>query len=150
MFISKYATHLEFKEKTAHHPNWIKSGYIRDLESTESHRNCWIIIDYENLKASLLSSIPILGTIRGLARLFHVWSIKGSVEQINNTIIHTITGILETLGLGVVLLVFRITLTAIFIPIIILFCLCAILIACFKNQFEDALTKSLTSEVRIV
>ncbi|MEF9520064.1 hypothetical protein SBV45_03855 [Chlamydia crocodili] len=150
MFISKYATHLEFKEKTTHHPNWIKSGYIRDLESTASHRNCWIILDYDNLKASFLSSMPGLGTIRGLARLYNVWSIKGTVEQINNTIIHTITGILETLGLGIVLLVFRITLTAVLIPIILLFYLCTVLIACFKNQFESALSKSLTSEVRIV
>ncbi|WP_375793469.1 hypothetical protein O1W69_05065 [Chlamydia sp. 12-01] len=150
MFTSRYSSHLAFKEKTAHHPEWIKSGYATNLESTESHELCWIIVSYQSLKASLLSSIPILGSIRGLARLYSVWSVKGTIEQINNTIIHTITGVLEFLGLGAILLVVKIVITVFYILILLLFFLCIISQICFKELFESTLTKSLTNEVRII
>ncbi|WP_348662622.1 hypothetical protein [Chlamydia vaughanii] len=65
-----------------------------------------------SFQSALLSAIPILGNIRGLISLYSIWCVKDrSNDSWSGLIIHTILGILETLGLGICLLALRIVLT---------------------------------------
>ncbi|SYX09050.1 hypothetical protein C834K_0596 [Chlamydia poikilotherma] len=55
------------------------------------------------LKSSLLSLLPILGSIRTLARLYSIYSVKDRSKDITSTLtVHTLVGIFETLGPDIV------------------------------------------------
>ncbi|AFS21836.1 hypothetical protein [Chlamydia psittaci] len=118
MFVT-YPTHASFIEGTRNHPHLLKSAYVRtqtpssaqisEPTGVSSHLECWVLIDKENLKSTILNSIPILGTIRGLARLYSIYSVKDrSCDATANTVMHTTTGILETLGLGIFIILAKI------------------------------------------
>ncbi|MEF9520066.1 hypothetical protein SBV45_03845 [Chlamydia crocodili] len=112
MFTS-YDTSFNFMEGTARHPSFIKSAYARNSTGVNSHIECLLLDSNKNLLSTILSAVPILGTIRGLARLYSVWSVKDrSEDSKTNIIIHTVTGILETLGLGIFILIAKILILA--------------------------------------
>ncbi|MEF9497069.1 hypothetical protein [Chlamydia sp. 04-14] len=109
MLTTNYATSFDFIEGTINHPSLIKSAYVRNNTGIDSHLDCWLIDGKENLENTILSALPILGTIRGLARLYSIYSVKDRSEDTKaNTIIHTITGVLEALGLGIFILIAKI------------------------------------------
>ncbi|MEF9520063.1 hypothetical protein SBV45_03860 [Chlamydia crocodili] len=106
-----YNTNAEFTEKTKNHPYLIRTAYSRTNE---------IIGAKEAWTHMVLSSLPILGTIRGLARLYSIYSVKDRSEDTTSAlIVHTLVGIFETLGLGIVLMIIPISL--IFLNIILAF-----------------------------
>ncbi|MEF9497072.1 hypothetical protein [Chlamydia sp. 04-14] len=93
-----YNTHAEFANQTGNHPYLIRTAYSRTHSEIVQEKEVWMNM--------ILSSVPILGTIRGLARLYSIWSVKDKSEDTTSAlIIHTLVGIFETLGLGVVLII---------------------------------------------
>ncbi|WP_375793470.1 hypothetical protein O1W69_05070 [Chlamydia sp. 12-01] len=113
MFINSYQKPTDFLAGTINHPNLIKSAYVRDNVTAQ-------IISEKDLKSLLLSTIPILGTIRGIARLYSIWSVKDrSQDSTKDLIVHTSIGILEILGLGLFRLVLDISLAVLGILIFI-------------------------------
>ncbi|AFS24846.1 hypothetical protein B602_0629 [Chlamydia psittaci M56] len=57
------------------------------------------------------SCIPIIGNILGFRKLYILWSTKDPEDQCKDVLFHTLSGVLETLGLGVVALILKIVLT---------------------------------------
>ncbi|BAE81194.1 hypothetical protein [Chlamydia felis Fe/C-56] len=105
MFIHTYKTPKDFVNAARYHNGLILSAYSRVLP--DGH-----ITGEGSLTSKILSSIPILGTIRGLARLYSIWSVKDrSRDPTTKLIKHTIIGVLETLGLGVVYIALDIVIT---------------------------------------
>ncbi|AAP05321.1 hypothetical protein [Chlamydia caviae] len=113
-----YETGLDFLHQTRKYPCFVRSAFAREAQmGQEPYLRLGIVdltlISSNDLKLSLLNSIPILGTIRGLARLYSVWSVKDrSKDRVKDLVTHTFLGIFETLGLGVGLLVMKIVITA--------------------------------------
>ncbi|WP_375793472.1 hypothetical protein O1W69_05080 [Chlamydia sp. 12-01] len=114
MFNLSYPTNADFLwDASNNHPNLFKTAYVRDRQGINCHLSCWFISDDKDLKSTLLSAVPILGTIRGMARLYSIYAVKDrSNDRIIDIVIHTITGILETLGLGILLLAVKMIILA--------------------------------------
>ncbi|MEF9497070.1 hypothetical protein [Chlamydia sp. 04-14] len=113
MFINSYETPSDFLEGTSNHPECIKSAYIRKRPNGN-------ISNQQDMKASFLGALPILGTLRGLARLYSVWSVKDrSGDAQKDVIAHTIVGVLEVLGFGPIFLALNIAAVIIGIFVII-------------------------------
>ncbi|SYX09051.1 hypothetical protein C834K_0597 [Chlamydia poikilotherma] len=107
MFINSYENPNTFLERTSNHPSFIKSAYARYDRGIRSPLK-------EDLKSLLLGALPISGSIRGLARLYSIYSVKDrSKDSKKDVITHTVIGILEFLGFGALLLVLSIVLTII-------------------------------------
>ncbi|WP_375793471.1 hypothetical protein O1W69_05075 [Chlamydia sp. 12-01] len=108
-----YLTNFDFKENTANHPNLLKTAYVRSSMTINSHTECLFIDSKDNLISTLLNVVPILGTIRGMARLYSIYAVKDrSEDKTSDIIVHTITGILEILGLGILLFIAKIIILA--------------------------------------
>ncbi|WP_375793598.1 hypothetical protein O1W69_00495 [Chlamydia sp. 12-01] len=60
------------------------------------------------LKHSLLSALPVIGSIMGLIKLFSVWSVNLRGESKGKILAYTVTGLMEFCGLGIVTLVLKI------------------------------------------
>ncbi|WP_041467955.1 hypothetical protein [Chlamydia felis] len=106
MFIHTYKTPEDFVNAVSHHNCLISSAYSRVYPDGR-------LTEEENIIPQILSSIPILGTIRGLARLYSIWSVQDRSKDSKARLIkHTTVGVLETLGLGVVYLALCIVLAA--------------------------------------
>lgn len=66
------------------------------------------------LKHSLLAALPVIGSIIGLVKLFSVLSVRDRGEDPASTrAYYLVTGCLEVLGLGLLLLVLKITCLAV-------------------------------------
>ncbi|AUS60027.1 hypothetical protein [Chlamydia abortus] len=113
MLIKRYDTPADFAEQTAGAPYLIKSAFSRQ----GWNGNIIKTQDKESIKevmfSVLVSSIPILGTIRGLARMYSLWSVKDrSLDTTRNLTQHSIIAAFEILGLAPLLLALQISLIA--------------------------------------
>ncbi|WP_348662623.1 hypothetical protein [Chlamydia vaughanii] len=122
-----YANSSDFVDSRNQTPKLISSAFVRTPYGLKSvKKSLTIVLDTEgqykcpdlfslrsgSLLSAVLNAVPILGNIRGLARLYSVWAVKDrSKEAKVSQTIHTVLGILETLGLGILVLIFRITTT---------------------------------------
>ncbi|MEF9520065.1 hypothetical protein SBV45_03850 [Chlamydia crocodili] len=107
MFINSYEKPADFLEGTSNHHPLIKSAYVR--KSMDGG-----ISNEQDLRSLFLGALPILGSIRGLARLYSVWSVKDrSGDAQKDVTAHTIVGILEVLGFGPIFLALNIALAVI-------------------------------------
>ncbi|BAE81195.1 hypothetical protein [Chlamydia felis Fe/C-56] len=96
MCIRRYETPEKFIDAIHNRNGLISGAYSRVYP--DGH-----IATGVRIRSQLLSSIPILGTIRGLARLYSIWSVKDRSDDSTLKLIkHTIIGVLETLGLGII------------------------------------------------
>lgn len=118
MFIERYQNNRDFINATKYVCPLLKSSFVRGsrgvqpicVEWTLTTRNS--IFSKTNLQ-EIKKAAPLLGTILGLGRLYSVWSTKDRTTSKKELLLHTLTGIVETLGLGIILLIAKITLTAI-------------------------------------
>ncbi|SYX09052.1 hypothetical protein C834K_0598 [Chlamydia poikilotherma] len=109
--LTRYETSSDFVLGTENHPEWIKSAYARYNRGIRSSSPLLdLFLDgKKSLISSALSSLPVLGSIRGLARLYSIYSVKDrSEDSKKNTVFHTIASILEILGLGIFMLIAKI------------------------------------------
>ncbi|MEF9520062.1 hypothetical protein SBV45_03865 [Chlamydia crocodili] len=140
--LSLYETNLDFFNQTRKHPCLMKNAYVR--EASTSHTPCLrmgiediTLFSCSSLKSSVLSSLPILGTIRGFARLYSTWSVKDrSNDQLKDQVTHTLLGIFEVLGLGAALLVVKIAITALIYISFVLFMLFGMFYEIASTQFQ--------------
>ncbi|ADZ18797.1 hypothetical protein [Chlamydia psittaci] len=110
MLIKSYDTPADFIQQTANAPYLIKSAFARkglDGQIMYSH-------DMQSVKevmlSLLVSSVPILGTIRGLARMYSLWSVKDrSQDSVRSLSQHSTIAIFEILGLAPLLLALQIS-----------------------------------------
>ncbi|WP_348662634.1 hypothetical protein [Chlamydia vaughanii] len=120
MFINKYGNNLQFLTQTSSQLSLFRFGFVREAAGIRNIRDEWdpaihhspFISSCDKRSLELMRPMPILGTILGLGRVYSVWSTKDSEDDIKNKILHTVTGIVEILGLGIVLLVAKILVCA--------------------------------------
>ncbi|WP_348662629.1 hypothetical protein [Chlamydia vaughanii] len=116
MFLCSFPDSFAFIRGIQTHPSVIKSAYVRGLYKLNSFGGHFLMLDCNSLKSGLLSCVPILGTIRGIATLYSIWAVKDkSKDSCFNLFAHTVLGVLETLGLGIATFLVRITTTALII-----------------------------------
>ncbi|WP_348662633.1 hypothetical protein [Chlamydia vaughanii] len=72
------------------------------------------IMNLDDIKELLIRCVPIIGNILGAGKLYSVWSTKDFEDRCQDIIFHTISGALETLGLGVAALILKIVVTGLF------------------------------------
>ncbi|WP_348662625.1 hypothetical protein [Chlamydia vaughanii] len=120
MCLKIYDSSFDFVVGTSRHSIILQSAYVRKASGLKSlakrltvQRSLKNPLSSGSLRVAVLNSIPILGTIRGLACLYSIWGVKDNDESSKCSLaIHTSFAILETLGLGIVVLLIRIVITA--------------------------------------
>ncbi|QEM73918.1 hypothetical protein DZK34_02985 [Chlamydia abortus] len=109
MFINKYPNNQDFLSGTREYCPLFRSGFVRNPTGIQPIAQEW---HADVLSTSSILEIkkatPILGTIMGLGRLYSVWSTEDSLVNTKELLLHTLTGIIETLGLGILLLIAKI------------------------------------------
>ncbi|MEF9497073.1 hypothetical protein [Chlamydia sp. 04-14] len=138
-----HETSLDFLNQTRNHPQFVKNAYVRNAPIGFAPRLRMGVEDItlfssSALTSSLLSSLPILGTIRGLARLYSVWSVKDRRnDHFKDQVTHTLLGIFEVLGLGAALLVVKIAITALIYLSFFIFMLFGMLYGLVSTKVEQ-------------
>ncbi|WP_375793480.1 hypothetical protein O1W69_05120 [Chlamydia sp. 12-01] len=122
MFINKYPDNDSFYNATKNYSYLLRSSFVRtsygilsiDWEWDFSEKTC---VFRKSGILEIQKVTPILGTISGLGRLYSIWSTINSDTDLTTStkelFLHTLTGIIETLGLGIILLITKIILMAI-------------------------------------
>ncbi|SYX09057.1 hypothetical protein C834K_0603 [Chlamydia poikilotherma] len=145
MFIDRYPNNWNFSLRTKNHGSLIRSSFVRNQFGVQPIHREWNISTKNGVfsKANILEikkAAPILGTIMGLGRLYSVWSTKDHTTSKIQLLLHTLTGVVETLGLGIILLIAKIMRIAIKM-------LCEKVGSyCCCNRYENLETSSTSSE----
>ncbi len=92
-----------------HLPEVFREGFVRDHHGL-SEASDWLLSSQTALIRSLLGIVPILGNILGAGRLYSVWYTSDQ-DWKKQVVWHTIFGVLEVLGLGIIALALKILLT---------------------------------------
>ncbi|MEF9520072.1 hypothetical protein SBV45_03815 [Chlamydia crocodili] len=113
MFIDRYPNNWNFSIRTRNSCSLLRSGFVRTYLGVQPINREWNISTRDGIfsKANMLEikkATPILGTIMGLGRLYSVWSTKDNTTSKIQLLLHTLTGVIETLGLGIILLIAKI------------------------------------------
>ncbi|BAE81188.1 hypothetical protein [Chlamydia felis Fe/C-56] len=118
MLIDRYSNNYNFCEGTKDHFFLFRSGFVRDLRGLRSLKGEWNLsiargICSKTNMHEIGKTLPIIGTILGLGRLYSVWSTKDDKSSKIRLFLHTLTGVIETLGLGIIILIAKIARIAI-------------------------------------
>ncbi|WP_375793477.1 hypothetical protein O1W69_05105 [Chlamydia sp. 12-01] len=129
MFINTYNNNDEFHNATQNYPKIFKLGFVRDDSSLISwkYECCFSpdpedFFDLDGFGTQMLRALPIIGTIMGMGRIYSAWSTNARSDRLKDKITHTLVGLIEICGLGIVTLIMKIfhfilgTLLAIIIP----------------------------------
>ncbi|SYX09056.1 hypothetical protein C834K_0602 [Chlamydia poikilotherma] len=114
MFINTYNSSEEFYNTTQNFPTLFKLGFIRDQFGLKDWKFDWLIsndiedLDSDGIFIQILRALPIIGTVMGISRIYSVWSTNTLDDSLKDKIIHTIVGLIETCGLGVITLIMKI------------------------------------------
>ncbi|WP_100934884.1 hypothetical protein [Candidatus Chlamydia corallus] len=115
MLIRQYRSDGEFVQKTKTTPTIIKLGFVRSSEDGLTEPINEIILKTStSSKNAIFRSIPILGSILGAARIYSALSTNDVLDEPSEKVWHTIIGVLEILGLGIIILLFKIILTILY------------------------------------
>ncbi|WP_348662627.1 hypothetical protein [Chlamydia vaughanii] len=126
MLFTTYQNSRDFVNQARNHPKILVLNYSRCPKGLENYIYSVTLYDCDAVKSALLTCIPVLGTILGLARLYSVWSVKDrSQDSCKELTIYTLIGIMETLGLGLLLLPIRIIASIIYLAIAFFTGLCS-------------------------
>ncbi|WP_434602044.1 hypothetical protein [Chlamydia crocodili] len=145
MFIDRYPDNESFFNATQHYYSLLRSGFVRNPHGVRSICKEWNISTSNGVfsKANMLEikkATPILGTIMGLGRLYSIWSTKDHTTSKIQLLLHTLTGVVETAGLGIILLIAKIMRLAIKT-------LCEkVNLYSFCNRYQNLETSSTSSE----
>ncbi|ADZ18492.1 hypothetical protein [Chlamydia psittaci] len=115
-FFYKYNNNADFfyDNQNAH---WLlKDGFIRSETQLYPYTMDWEIdiTNADEIKELLIRCAPIIGNILGFGKLYSLWSTKDPEDRCKDILFHTLSGVLETLGLGVIALILKIALTMAF------------------------------------
>ncbi|ANH78980.1 hypothetical protein [Candidatus Chlamydia sanziniae] len=121
--IPKYTRHIEFVVASTYFPCClVQRGFVRNA------RNLMFPLGKSagiELKRSFFASIPILGILMGMERLYSVWSTKDLRDSRISICLHTLVGILEVLGLGIILVFAKILLLILLLLFFTFYNLCS-------------------------
>ncbi|AFS24957.1 membrane protein [Chlamydia psittaci] len=110
MLIKSYDKPADFIEQTAGTPYLIKSAFARKGLGGQIIQTHDMQSIKEVMLSVLISSIPVLGTIRGLARMYSLWSVKDrSLDTVQSLSQHSTIAIFEILGLAPLLLALQVS-----------------------------------------
>ncbi|WP_375793479.1 hypothetical protein O1W69_05115 [Chlamydia sp. 12-01] len=115
MFIDRYPDDQRFNNATQNYCSLFRSGFVRDHSGVAFIRWEWDLRIAEGIfsprnVSEIKKFMPISGTIMGLGRLYSIWSTEDNDTSKKELFLHTLTGIIETLGLGIILLIAKIIL----------------------------------------
>ncbi|AFS24762.1 hypothetical protein [Chlamydia psittaci] len=114
MFINKYQDNTEFNQSTQNYPILFRLGFVRDQFGLKSWAIEWIFsdeiddLDADGLIIQVLRSLPIIGAIMGIGKIYSVWSTDTFEDNRRDKIILTLTAIIEICGLGIITLIMKI------------------------------------------
>ncbi|WP_375793476.1 hypothetical protein O1W69_05100 [Chlamydia sp. 12-01] len=97
--------------------NWLfKEGFIRSETHMQPYTIDWIIdvTNTDEIKELFIRCIPIIGNILGCGKLYSLWSTRDPKDRYKDVLFHTLSGVLETLGLGIIALSLKIITTVTF------------------------------------
>ncbi|SPN73376.1 hypothetical protein C10C_0196 [Chlamydia serpentis] len=110
-----YTSTKEFIQGTQNFCPLFKYGFVRheykgQLDMEDAAHDWDFLEPPSTYKRTLLATIPLVGSIIGLGRLFSIWSIKDpeDTKESKSIFWHTLCGILELLGLGIIAFILKI------------------------------------------
>ncbi|AAP05122.1 hypothetical protein [Chlamydia caviae] len=106
-----YKDNEQFVAHAKHFPQIIQRGCIRNRQGIV--HNDWLLNNRKSISESVVRALPILGNILGAAKLFSIFAAPTKADSKVDIAFHTFAGILETLGLGLVVLALKIMFTVI-------------------------------------
>lgn len=113
MLCCRYKDSCEFViQNCSRHP-LVRLGFVRQSSGLIS------ALSFSWLRVAL-ASLPIVGSILGLSRLYSVWSTNHAKDSKVRYVGHTLIGIVESVGLGGIFLVALITLILLQIVFVLL------------------------------
>ncbi|BAE81190.1 hypothetical protein [Chlamydia felis Fe/C-56] len=115
-FINKYTDNEDFFFNNQKAFWLFKEGFIRSKTQMLPYTIDWEIdiTNADEIKELLIRCIPIIGNILGLGKLYSLWSTKDPEDRYKDILFHTLSGVLESLGLGIVALILKVVTTMIF------------------------------------
>ncbi|AAP05325.1 hypothetical protein [Chlamydia caviae] len=114
MFINTYRDNSEFNHTTQNYPTLFKLGFVRDEFGLKRWNYEWILsididdLDADGIAVQILRALPLIGTVMGLSRIYSVWSTDTFDDNLKDKIIHTLAGLIETCGLGLITLIMKV------------------------------------------
>ncbi|EPP35305.1 hypothetical protein CP10139811_0176 [Chlamydia ibidis] len=108
--INIYSSNQEFANNLAErgitHPHLL--GYVRNEYTLFSAHEDWNIFSDRRGLNDCLRCLPVIGNILGIIKLQSVWSTKDPEDHIFDVVMHTISGVLETIGLGLIVVALKV------------------------------------------
>ncbi|MEF9497065.1 hypothetical protein [Chlamydia sp. 04-14] len=114
MCINTYGDNSEFHNATQNYPLLFRLGFVRDQFGLKDWKFDWLIsndiedLDADGIVIQVLRALPIIGTSMGVSKIYSVWSTDTLEDSLKDKIIHTIVGLIEICGLGVITLIMKI------------------------------------------
>ncbi|MEF9520069.1 hypothetical protein SBV45_03830 [Chlamydia crocodili] len=132
-FIYRYRNNTEFFFDQQNACWLFKEGFIRSETQMLPYTLDWEIniSSADEIKELLARCIPIVGNILGFGKLYSLWSTRDPTDRYKDILFHTLSGVLEALGLGIVALILKIITTIIFYIFEFLECLTYTMISMF-------------------
>ncbi|WP_348662630.1 hypothetical protein [Chlamydia vaughanii] len=108
-----YAKAADLYWDTQQYPKIITSEFLRGIDGyLDRISDVCIIYNKKDVTEALLNCVPVLGTIRGLVKLHNLWGLQDrSKDDPKRLVFLTVCAVLETLGLGIVLLILKLICT---------------------------------------
>ncbi|AAP05324.1 hypothetical protein [Chlamydia caviae] len=115
-FIYKYKNNTEFFCDNQNACWLFKQGFIRSDTQLLPYTLDWEIdiTHTDEIKELIIRCVPIVGSILGFGKIYSLWSTRDPTDRYKDILFHTLSGVLETLGLGIVALSLKIIKTTIF------------------------------------
>ncbi|MEF9520071.1 hypothetical protein SBV45_03820 [Chlamydia crocodili] len=114
MFINTYRDNSEFHDAAQNYPALFRLGFVRDQFGLKDWKFDWLIsddiedLDADGIFIQILRALPIIGTVMGVSRIYSVWSTDTLDDSLKDKIIHTVVGLIEICGLGIITLIMKI------------------------------------------
>ncbi|CAG9046581.1 hypothetical protein NVRI1_00944 [Chlamydia abortus] len=108
-----YKNNRDFVVHASRFPKIIQSGCIRNHQGIM--HNDWLLNNKKSILETLARTIPLLGNILGFSKLFSIFAAPIKKDSKVDIAVHTFAGILEMLGLGLIILALKIIFTIIFL-----------------------------------
>ncbi|CBY16898.1 hypothetical protein CYD57_0387 [Chlamydia psittaci] len=120
-----YRNNQDFVAHESYFPKILRLGCIRNHQGII--HNDWLLNNKKIVLETLARAIPLLGNILGASKLFSIFAVPTKEDSKVDIAVHTFAGILEMLGLGLIVLVLK-----------IIFTVTVVLVRFFQKQPEFA------------
>ncbi|ANH78993.1 hypothetical protein [Candidatus Chlamydia sanziniae] len=122
MFINKFTSSNDFVYQTNLTPFFFPTNLTPFFFPFEQGfvRNSNGLISFNLNRFLIIGALPILGMIVGAGRFYSVWSTKDPKDSTKMKVVYTAQAVIEMLGLGILLFLFRVVIFVICLLIAIL------------------------------